>query len=333
MTSDRRDGDMIDGRRYSVAQLRAAVFKGGGKLARPLALALLGRKNYAQKLADLRKLMLNEKETPRLRNMAAQFLGQMGTSAALKALERGLAVKDELTLRGVLHGLGLAGSDKTRQALQPLKRRQGIVGRTAERTDRRLGYRTATSAAPDRAATPPALLQLGRGATLPIEVKPARGRPVSDALGALSKAGKIAELVADGAVSLRCGDRDMLFLFTRAAGGPTLPAQQTVLGVVAARERLEGEEWRVNYILVADPEEDRSRRLQVTTARGTPVFAGAARLSRGGATFELRAVDRPGAVAVDIKGTYEKGRLTFTQAKSGQRRRPSLAPTALPRPA
>jgi len=241
MTSDRRDGDMIDGRRYSVAQLRAAVFKGGGKLARPLALALLGRKNYAQKLADLRKLMLNEKEAPRLRNMAAQFLGQMGTPAALKALERGLAVKDELTLRGVLHGLGLAGTDKTRRALEPLKRRKGIVGRTAERAEQQLAHRTATSARAARAATPPALLRVGREPTLLIEVKPARGRPVSEALGALAKAGKIAGLVADGAASLRCGDRDMLFLFTRAAADAAPPAGRTVLGVVAAQERLEGE--------------------------------------------------------------------------------------------
>ena len=77
-------GDMIDARAYSVDELRAAVFENRGGLSRPLALGLLARKNYAKKVADLQQILLDEKEQPRLRSIAASGLSRLGTRAGPK---------------------------------------------------------------------------------------------------------------------------------------------------------------------------------------------------------------------------------------------------------
>ena len=117
------------------------VFKGHGSLARPLALSLLGRKRYPRKAKDLERLLMDESEMPRLRNMAAIELGRLGTPAATRVLERGLRVKEDLSLRGVLEGLSLAHVDRLHPAIRRLTRRKGPVGETARRTAMLLSHR------------------------------------------------------------------------------------------------------------------------------------------------------------------------------------------------
>ena len=80
--------DMIGADAYSVDELRETTFEGRGRLSRPLALALLGRKSYPQKVQDLERLLTNEQEMPRLRAMSAQFLGEIGGPDATRVLER-----------------------------------------------------------------------------------------------------------------------------------------------------------------------------------------------------------------------------------------------------
>src|ERR1044072_8106106 len=69
-TTMTHSGDMIDGRAYSVDELRRAVFQGRGELSRPLALGLLARKEYPKKVADLQQILVDEKEQARLRAVA-----------------------------------------------------------------------------------------------------------------------------------------------------------------------------------------------------------------------------------------------------------------------
>ncbi len=95
MSSQHSGGDMIDASAYSVDELREAVFEGRGRVARPLALALLSRKNYPGKVADFQKILLDEDEQPRLRAIAASGLGEVQTPASLRALERGLDSRRE----------------------------------------------------------------------------------------------------------------------------------------------------------------------------------------------------------------------------------------------
>ena len=332
MTSDPRHGDTMDPEAYSVAELRTMVFKGKGVLSRPLALALLGRKSYPQKVRDLARLLMNEDEQPRLRNMAGQLLGRAGTRAATQALERGLAVKNDLALRGVLQGLSLAGSAETAKALGSLKRRKGIVGRVAARTagllSYRFGQRGAELVPPDDAK----LLRVNPRRAVPIDIAPARGAQVTAAIAGLAAAAPDLELVATGAKSMRCADRRLLLLFdaaTLSEGLSRFRAHKTLAGVVAGHKELEGKGWEVKYHLLTEPQKDGTVRLLIATARGVTVCTGTARIKGEKATFTLRSVDRPGAVALDLQGTFEDGRVTFTQARSDQRRRPSPWPTPL----
>jgi HEAT repeat protein len=134
--------DFIEADRYSVRDLRDGVFRGKGSLSRPLALSLLRSKEYPRKVQDLEHLLTDENEEPRIRNLAAQILGEMGTPKAIDALERGLGSKEELTLRGVIKGLTTAGRSDAVPALRRLARRKGPVGEAAAGAANLLSHRS-----------------------------------------------------------------------------------------------------------------------------------------------------------------------------------------------
>lgn len=332
MASAPESGDIMDAEAYSVAELRNMVFKGRGALSRPLALALLGCKSYPLKVNDLTRLLMDENEQPRLRNMAGQLLGRTGTRPATQALEGALQVKNELALRGVLEGLRLAGGPQTPQALARLKRRKGLVGRVAARTAGLLGYRFGLRG---NALTQPEdtkELRVNPRRALPIEVTRARGARVTGALTELAAPKPGLNLVESGAMLLRCAGRELLLLFDAAALNEELArfaARKTVAGIVAEHETREREGWTVKYHLLTEPRKEGAVRLVVATARGVPVYTGTAHIKGAQATFVLRSVDGPGAVAVDIRGTFEAGRLSVKQARSNQTRRPSQKPAPL----
>ncbi len=331
MTREPDDGDALDAAAYSVAELRAMLFKGKGPLTRPLALALLGRKNYPQKLRDLERLLLDEKEMPRLRAMAGPLLAQTGKPAAARALERGLAAKNDLALRGALQGLELAGGKTVPKALQRLRQRKGLVGRMAGRTAALLNHRLGLKGA---ALTPASssVLRVNPKRAAAIAITPARGKRVAEAIAKLAAAAPSLRLAAAGAVALSCAGRSYLFLFHEEAlrgGLDRLRERKALAGVVAEKEELEGNSWAVRYQLLTEPLPPAGLRLVLATSRGTPLFAGTAKIKGEAAQFSLRALDGPGAVAIDVRGRFERGRLAFDAARSDRKRRPSLTPAAL----
>lgn len=332
MVGNARSCDVIDAGAYSVEELRDAVFKGKGTLSRPLALALLGRKSYLRKVNDLSRLLMDEQEEPRLRNMAGRLLGEIRSRAAMQALTRGLEVKNELALRGVLDGLRLAGPPELPPALSRLKRRKGLIGRVAARTAGLLGHRLGARGSGLAPAPEAKRLRVDPRRSVAIEVRPARGAAVTAAVAALTPAVPRATLVGAGATMLRCAGRDLLLLLEAATQGDNLErfrGRKALLGVVAEKATLEGVGWSVKLHLLSEPQDDGTLRLLAATARGVPAYTGTARIKGQRATFALRSLDRPGAVAVDVQGTFEAGRLIFTQARTNQKRRASLQPAPL----
>lgn len=321
MTRETR-GDAIGPESFSIAELRAAALRGKGELSRPLALSLLGRAKYPQKTRDMERLLLDEKETPRLRAMAAQILGQSGTPAALRALERGLSIGDDVALRGVLHGLSLAGGEKERQAVQSLARRRGAVGTAVKAASTLLGHRLAARTGALRA--PGKLLRISPKAAVPIRITAASGRRVSEAVAAATAAVPALRLSPQGAVSIECFDRKLVFALTEeiAKGGAARLAEgRAQVGVVVGRKEREDTAWEVKYHVLTDPQRGGDVRIHVTNARGRVLYAGTARVRGERTEFTLRAVDAPGVAAIDLRGAFEKGRLTFTEARSDPRRR------------
>src|SRR5262249_19727008 len=123
--------DVFEGARLSVAALRSVVFGNQAGFPRPLAVMLLGERRYPQRVADLRRLLENAGELPRIRALAAQQLALVATPAALAVLRKGLTTKDAVTLRAVVNGLAWAGDLPSLPAIARIARRRGPASSAA----------------------------------------------------------------------------------------------------------------------------------------------------------------------------------------------------------
>jgi hypothetical protein len=322
--------DMIDADAYSVDELREATFEGRGRLSRPLALALLGRKSYPQKVQDLERLLTNEQEMPRLRAMSAQFLGEMGGPDATRVLERGLDSRQGVTLRAVALALGKTGSREHVSRLESLTQRPGPVGREARRALDILANR---------------LQGAGTGRVTPESprLSPGQGEDATDIDVGVPSEGDLAEalrgvpsrrLSRESALSLRCQGRDLIFLFAEDSvqRGVDLFVHQGEIGVVAERRKVEGTGWEQRYRVVVEPRPNRVFSVVVTTHDARPILRGEGQIRGQEAQFQLGSIDAPGALPVEIRGRFDGRRLTIEEARSSQRRRPAKTPSSLHRP-
>lgn len=313
-------GDMIDAAAYSVEELREAVFEGRGRVARPLALALLARKQYPQKVADLQTVVTNEQEQPRLRALAASELGRIHAPDAVRALERALQTRDGVTVRAAAKALAQVGTDKHLRSLQKLATSPGAVGRDAQRALGVLSSRVGGGRA-TRAAPPPQTVPVqATGKPTAITIAPATAADIASAIKTLP-AGKLARR---GAVSFDCQGRKLVFVFDEPSLGKDVGmfGQRGEVGIVAEPPGVEGLTWSARYRVSVEPAAKGAFRVDVTTQDGRAVLTGTGRTDAGAATFELAAVDTPGALPVEIRGRFSRGKLTFEQARSGVRRRP-----------
>lgn len=322
--SPQHTGDMIDASAYSVDELREAVFGAGGRVSRPLALALLVRKNYPGKVSDLQKVLVDEAEQPRMRALAASALGQIRTPASLRALEKVLSTSDGVTLCAVSGALAEVGDKKHVPALRKLTRSQGPVGRAAERALNVIGRRLKLSV-PRIAEIKPLLIQ-ATGESTPIQVVMATASDVTR----IVKMTPTRKLARRGALSMTCQGRQLVFVFDDASLGQGIGMfrQRGDVGIVAEPPGIEGKEWSTRYHVSVEPTAKTTFRILVTTRNGRPRFAGYGTEDGGVATFEIAAADAPGAVPIDLRGTFDGKKLTFSQARSGVWRRPSSTPSA-----
>ncbi len=322
--------DMIDADAYSVEELRETTFEGRGRLSRPLALAMLGRKSYPEKLQDLERLMLNEREVPRLRAMSAQFLGEMGGPGATRALERGLDTRQGVALRAVALALGKTGSREHLSRLESLTQRPDPVGREARRaldilTNRLQG--AGTGRVPPQS---PGLPLGQREDVTDIDVGPPSEGDLTEAIRGVPSR----RLSRESALSLRCQGRDLIFLFAEDSlqRGVDLFVNQGEIGVVAERRKVEGTGWEQRYRVIVEPRPNRVFSVVVTTHDARPILRGEGQIRGQEAHFQVGAIDTPGALPVEVRGRFDGRRLTIEEARSSQHRRPAKTPSPLHRP-
>jgi hypothetical protein len=314
--------DRVDADAYSVDELREAVFEGRGRLSRPLALALLGQKEYPDKVGDLQRILEDETEPPRLRTLAASALGRLHTPASVRALERGLAARDSVTLRAVAKALGEAGDAKHVTALEGLAAQQGPTGRDAERALNVLRRRLEQPTSPPDVGTPPLR---ATGEPIPIEVRPASAADAASA--ARSVAGR--RLATDGAVAMECQGRQMVFVFDEASlrRGVDMVDRANEVGIVAEPPSIEGVTWWPRYRISVQPEERNTFGITVTTYDGRLVLTGRGTRRGRETTFELATAEQPGALPVELSGRFDGQTLTFDRAWSSARRLPAQSPS------
>ena len=310
---------MIDAGAYSVDELREALFAGRGRVGRPLALALLSRKQYPDKVSDLQKVLLDEAEQPRLRALAASALGQIDTPASVGALERGLEIREPLTLRGVAKALANVGSRKHVEMLEALAREPGLVGTDVRRAVSVLTHRLklAPPAERDEVVTIP-VQTIAESA--PIRVRAAAAGEVANAIKTLPTR----TLARRGAVAMDCQGQHLVFVFDEASLGQGLDMLERggEVGIVARPPGIEAMEWSARYLVWVEPQGQATFRVIVTTLDGRPVLAGRGKRRDLDAMFELAAVDVPGALPVEIQGRFNGQKLIIDQARRGVQRQP-----------
>lgn len=329
-TSERR-ADMISGEDFEVDELREVVFGGSGRMDRVLALSLLGRKSYPEKMRDLERILAEEQEPPRLRHTAAVALGHAGTSEALERLAAHLDVQHPVVLRGILEALRRLGGRQALDAIEAQLKEDwgGVPARWAATL---LAFQLGTAGFDVEVPDPKGLVEADPKQAHPIEVASAEAEVVERSLSDLKTKAPALELTGEGALTLVCGDQQLLWLFNRAFAQPEgarlLMKRKAVVGVVAAHYTLEGDAWEIRYYALAQPAEGRrSTDILVMTTSGITAFAGHAEVREEAASFALQAVQRPGAVPVDIQGIYEKGQVRFERAVSHLRRLEPARPT------
>jgi hypothetical protein len=323
----RYSNDFISGEPYSTEDLRAMVFEDRGPLDRPIALALLGQRVYEGRAADLERILMDESEAPRLRNHAARVLGDIEDPEAERALERGAEIRDELVVRGVIEGLSTVGSDQARERLEALRRRRGAVGKAARGATLLLSHRQGATDAEPFSALKERRAPLPRDGAVPIEVVPADPEEVDDAMAALASPTRSLALTRQGALSLKCEGNPFYLLFTEPVmlgGLSTLTSHPTQAGIVCRRQSLEGSAWELWYHVLTHPQTDNRIDILVTTPKNLDELVGTARVTGSRAEFELWALERPGALPIEVSGSYDGTTVTVTTARSAGRRLPSL---------
>ena len=333
------DADMIGGQPLGVEELRRIAFGGqvNERVPREVALLLLGRKDYAQKVSDFERVLADEGEELSLRTAAAVELGRTGTEEAFEALVRHSEVKQELVARGVLNGLRRLRSPRAlevaaRRAEEP---RGGAAARSAlarseKWTAALVAFRQGAGAFDLDLPKRHRYVQVDPERAQEIRVTPASPETLNKGLQELSANSIGIELAREHAIEMRCGDRELVFFFNRELVGQDLArlvGRKAVAGLVAVRYLVEGDAYATKYAVLLQPSGGKELRVLVTTTNGALILAGPGRLGVGEVKFRLKSVDRPGVVAMEMEGAYIAEGLRIGRAVSElRRRRPQLVP-------
>lgn len=330
----RSEDDVLDPDRYSVFDLRALVFEGGQPLSRPLALTLLGLKDYQDKAQDFSRILADDREDPRMRIVAAQVLGKLNTPEAELQLRRASSSTNPSVLRGVVGALSRTRSESALSVLEELTSRRDFLAPLASEMTEVTEILASRLRRPDEATR--------RSGTLGVlKVDPARAtsidtlsvptqlvrraiRDVTDAVPGL-------HLTERGAVLIRCQGNTMILLFsdwTEEDAFATLPAFRSEIGVVASLEELETASWQVRYHILTYPADPGLVSITVVMSNGRRVLAGVGKLQDRQIAFQLGTVADAREVAIELSGTYDDGAVRFRTARCDTRRR--NAPEPLP---
>jgi HEAT repeat protein len=107
-TESRTQAISIKADAFTLEELRAAVFGDDSeRLSKTLAVQLLGRKDYPEKLSDLRSVLLDKRQPVRARHSAAIELGRMNSGGAAAVLREATGISDDFVRSGVLIALQL----------------------------------------------------------------------------------------------------------------------------------------------------------------------------------------------------------------------------------
>jgi len=323
--------DRLDAEDFSVEELREVVFSDSVRLPRVLALSLLAKKTYPEKLDDFRRVLSDEAQVPKVRHVAAIELFRDGSDEARQVLMDNIEVKDELVLRGVLDSLSSLGGPETLEAVATRREQETAIRSAVEPVMSMTSYRLNVEGFEVAYPEQEQFIEIDPERSETVELEPGDPETVTKSIADLSKSMPATALSSEGALTIQCGNRSLMFLFDQGFADLETPRQllerKAAPGVVAVRYTLESDTWETRYYVFTQPVEG-SQQIQIllTTTKGTVAFAGTADVEGERAVFALRTVEHPGAVPVEIDGIYEAGELHIEQARSELRSRAQLVP-------
>lgn len=282
--------DFISSSRYSVEELRQAIRGGSSRLAPQLALALLARKQYPEKLDDLRRVLTDANLDTRLRAVAAQELGRLGTKEAKEAL----AQMSELYEPEITQAVARASTfiDRPRFIPEPQFLQEAYTTREPA-VKRFIGRR-------------------------PLEIKVER-LPEGQwqrLTQAAVEAGLGEEWSIRQATQFTCvGRRFGLVLHRRVERGAAFENLE-LAGIVARQETVESGEWKVRYAVFAQrmAAEELRIALIVVEEGGQIAYRGVATGLESGYRFEIGTSVEYRKESVEIAGFFQDGQLRFDRA-------------------
>ncbi|HEY2710978.1 MAG TPA: HEAT repeat domain-containing protein [Chthoniobacterales bacterium] len=301
--SSKADMISLDPEKFGIDELHKMIFEGKGPLPKVLALSVLRRKDYPDKIRDLKRVLMNEREEPRTRHAAAIELSRLGSPEAAAALRQGLKVKHSLVVRGAKSGLAALGEvapDSTQHWPQTLLRYQKGIAET------KIPF-----------PAPSKFIALGKANE--VQFHPANDDVAALAIQHVAASGLSLTLRAQNAIALQCGQRDLLLLFTESLinGEAAKSNRPAVLGVVAAHYTEESDHWSPNYLVLSQPSRQHAElQVLVTSSTGVVVLGGMAKLAGQHADFALKAVRQPGTVPIEVEGAYDGGKIHLTRVRS-----------------
>jgi hypothetical protein len=312
---------LLDPDGLALGRVRAVVAGREADIPRGMAMALLLASDFPNKHRDFQEVLENDNERPEVRYLAAIYLGRINTPAARGILLESARIRDPQVLAGVAKALGRIGD----QSALP------ILSRVAEQTTgfpasaarfaaglivHRLGLAGYDLLLPAEAE----YLNLPEGVGRTLKVDRAHEGDVQFCLRSLASQPLGVEFAERPAYQVRCGSRMWLILLNRDLAGPgavsRLMARKTLLMSVAARNQETGF-YSVRLLVLTRPGEEPGR-IDVLIYRptGDVILGGQARVEADQALFMIRAVSRPGAAAVLIRGTFRDGELAIETALS-----------------
>ncbi|PSN14182.1 hypothetical protein C7293_12800 [filamentous cyanobacterium CCT1] len=324
-------GDAISSENFTVDELRDVVFGDSDRLSKSLALSLLAQKAYPNRIDDLQQVLQSNAEAAKIRHSAAIALSRIGTNEAQQVLLSNIDVENNLVLRGVLDGLAQIGNEETLQVIAARRQRLSSL-RSAVQPEFSINNFMQDADRLDIVfPSTEQLLNVDVSQAETIALETATPATTRAAIASLSRRNLALDLAREQAFSIRCSGQTLLLLLNQAGLNQRLqPFRQgrTVFGVLAMEYTLEAETWEVKYYILTQSGSVRDQvDVVLVTSKGSPVFAGTADVRGSRAEFTIRAIERPGAAAVNIEGIYEAGSLQFSQAFGERRRRNQRVPS------
>lgn len=279
----------------------------------------LARSDRRDREELLAAVLKNSDEPRRYRATAAVALGWIATGAAEDKLLGQVANTSDTAFPELLRSLGRIGGPSALEAIDSMRLPEDHPGKTtaayaAALIAHRLGLSGHEIPFPDQAEL--------------LEPPTKDARPLTFVASDVATAGEVLSDLGQHPYGIKCSNTvltrvqcvgeinvicpNVEFLGNRAE---LLTRRKAIVALVATQSP-ETANYSASYVVLSRPSTAGAVNIMVHRSSGRVVLAGAAHISDGRLNFELRAIRRPGAWALLLRGSMADGNLEMSEALS-----------------